>query len=384
MSRSAHQDAALVAQETLDRLTAEQASLLTLMDRGHALRAVSERVRGRLGVAFSMVGSFVGETMQLGHLSGNRTPLLDGLDVPVGIGLGGQVLRTDRPGQVTDYLTSISITHEFDEPVGAESLHAMLAVPVHVAGRTAGVLYAALRDRHPFGDAAVDDLVSLAGEASLAMDVFDRVEGHTRAAVTAERHRTSVALHDSVGAMLFGIGAQVRDLQGLDDVSPVLLGRLTTIEQQVSAAASALRESLRALSPATGDEQLAAGVLSACRAFSDRTGVDARGVVLGALPDVDSHRQAALRSVVNEGLLNVEKHAHASSVMVSLSATGGGIALAVADDGTGLGGSSCPQPFSSGLGLASLRGRLTEVGGRLDLVQDEDGGVTLRAWVPCP
>ena len=372
-----------LAQQALDQLTREQVELLTLMDRTSAFRAISDRVRSRLGADFAMVGTFSGETMQLRHLSGHRTPTLDGLLVPDGAGLGGRVLAEGGPAWVSDYISNPTITHDFDEPVAAEELKAMLAAPVLVGGEVVGVLYASMRHQGLFGDQAIDELMTLAQETARAMDVFGRVEAHTDAAITAERQRASVALHDSVGAILFGIGAQVRNLQADRDVPAHLSDRLTSIEDQVSAAASALRESLRALAPSEEDGELAAGAIGACDRFSRRTGIDARAVVLGTLPELDTARQELLLRVVHEGLLNVEKHSGASSVTVSLSAAGPGVGVAVADDGNGLGASTCPEPFSSGIGLQGLRLRVTENAGRLDVVEDDEGGVTLRAWIPC-
>jgi signal transduction histidine kinase len=83
-------------------------------------------------------------------------------------------------------------------------------------------------------------------------------------------------------------------------------------------------------------------------------------------------------------LHNAEKHARARSVVVSLHATDGGVSVVVADDGVGL-----DQPSdgngssSSGLGLEATANRLGQVGGQMVVSTNEDGGCTMRAWLPC-
>jgi two-component system sensor histidine kinase DesK len=69
---------------------------------------------------------------------------------------------------------------------------------------------------------------------------------------------------------------------------------------------------------------------------------------------------------------NVLRHSDAGRVRVSVSAR----AVEIVDDGSG------PPPGPDGSGLAGLRERMTEVGGRLDAGPAEGGGFRLYAEVP--
>jgi LuxR family transcriptional regulator, regulator of acetate metabolism len=113
-----------------------------------------------------------------------------------------------------------------------------------------------------------------------------------------------------------------------------------------------------------------------CRDFSSRTGVAAELVVLGDLPRLDEARSGALLRVAREALLNVEKHAHAHSVLVSLYPHEDGLVLSVADDGTGGTGDV------RGLGRSGISEAVERVGGRVSFAGNEEGGSTVRAWVP--
>jgi signal transduction histidine kinase len=86
-----------------------------------------------------------------------------------------------------------------------------------------------------------------------------------------------------------------------------------------------------------------------------------------------------LVTAVREALLNVEKHAHASAVVVSVGPRpGGGIVVAVIDDGTGL-----VPDHTPGLGLTSTADAVGRLGGAVRITSDPDGGAIWRIELPC-
>ncbi|MGW5722978.1 GAF domain-containing protein [Amycolatopsis sp. NPDC003865] len=362
----------------LGELLREREKLLGTLDRVAALHGTARLVRETVGAK----AGFVAELDQPGlavirWMSGTRTDSLQDLEVPVGQGIGGRVLALGRPVRVTDYVSSPAITHQFDAQVRGEGLAAMLAVPIVARGETVAIAYAAMREPADFGDDAVRRMEEVAREAGTALQLAKVAETDRTAAVAGERLRMQSALHDSVGALLFSIGVQVRDLHADAHGNPALEARLRRLEGDVSAAAGALRESLLALSESSPERALPVELAEHCRSFQARCGVPARFVQLAAVPPLDAERTALLVAAVREGLLNVEKHAGASSVIVSLLPSDDGVQVVVADDGTG----GEPVP-GTGMGLRTLSGRALRLGGRISLVRDDDDGCTLRAWVP--
>ncbi|MFD1660077.1 GAF domain-containing sensor histidine kinase [Streptomyces caeni] len=378
-----------------DRPGREHADLVGLLDRKAALREAARRARVVTGADISLVGQVEDEGVAvLRSWAGTQHRGLHGLVVPCGLGLGGKVLATGRPCVVRDYARSRSITHHFDEPITAEGIQSMLGVPVRHAGRVIGVIYVAHRDGAAFGTGAVTALSEIADATGVALTVADRADAQREAEAAAERRRIAVALHDSVGAMLFTIGAQVRDLRTGYTAEPGLTDRLGAVERQLAEAAAALRESLAALSTVPPDRSLSASVASDCRAFQERTDVASRALTLTELPELDPPRRRMLLATVREALLNVEKHAHASSVVVSLTAVDGGVMAAITDDGVGWPGHEEQTPDGEafgpesalpvgGIGLAALNDGLQRLGGSLQVIGNEDAGLTVRAWVPC-
>jgi signal transduction histidine kinase len=84
--------------------------------------------------------------------------------------------------------------------------------------------------------------------------------------------------------------------------------------------------------------------------------------------------------VVQEALANVQKHAGARHVDVSLDVTGDHLLLSIVDDGRGIQPAERSKPQSHG--LAGMRHRISALGGTLTVEPAPGGGTELRAIVP--
>ncbi|MGI0129239.1 MAG: sensor histidine kinase, partial [Thermoplasmata archaeon] len=188
------------------------------------------------------------------------------------------------------------------------------------------------------------------------------------------------ALHDSVGAMLFRIGADVRDLRTGGVADPTLVARLTALEERVAEASAALREAVGTLRDVPEENELGLVLHRDCGAFQARTQIATRAILLGKVPGLPSGRACLLRRVVREALLNVEKHARASSVVVSLAVVDNGVTVVISDDGVGC---STDGSGGTGIGLRSVAQGVADAGGTFGVIANDDGGTTVRAWVPC-
>lgn len=382
MKEVAAQDLALEAASELEQLERDYAAVIALLDRGAALRHATTLARQTLGVDMAMAGEVDDDvdTLVLRTFAGARTDALKELVVPPGTGLGGKVAVLRHPIWVPDYCTSAAITHDFDLYVRMEHLQGLLAVPILRGHEFHGVLYVGNRQRCVFGDRASETLLRIARQAGLAIDIAGRSREMSDVAVEEERGRIALSLHDTVGAMLFGITAAAKDLISEVEQGHPLRLRVDFIEQQAARAAGALRQALQALDETPREVALAVALKRDCSAFEARTGIRTKVVTLGDIGEIDGGRKSALLSAMREALLNVEKHAKANSVVVSLFRTDEGYAVVVADDGIGI---AAEQQRTAGLGLKATAERIAQVGGELMVAPgDEDGGTVMRAWVP--
>lgn len=114
--------------------------------------------------------------------------------------------------------------------------------------------------------------------------------------------------------------------------------------------------------------------------FAARTGLET-AVTTSKIDAVPLEQATCLYRVLQEGLRNVHKHAHASSVLVRLLRTRRGVGLCIHDDGRGiedLDGATC----RSGLGLTSMEERLRLVNGTFTIRSKPGDGTEIHAWVP--
>jgi signal transduction histidine kinase len=364
--------------DVLLALDAQYAEILGLLDRAAAVRRMVANVPPVTGVDIAWVGEPTGDDrIVLQHSVNTATGVVEGLVVPLGVGLGGRVMAARRPLWVSDYCADTDISHRFKSEAEAEGVKAMIAVPILHGGQMLGVLYGANRTETDFGDRATAALEQMATRTAAATVVAERARHAADVAVHEERRRLALELHDSVGAMLFTLGAGIRRLGSEPGLDIEIRSRLSALSLQAVEAAAALRGSLRVLSAPPEQVALGVAVREHCRAFAERTGIPARLIALTELPLLPPSRIAALADAAREGLLNVEKHANAESVVVSLFASGDGVAVTVSDDGRGL-----AEHTGSGLGLAAVTDRLARIGGRVTISPSEDGGITLHAWIP--
>jgi signal transduction histidine kinase len=100
---------------------------------------------------------------------------------------------------------------------------------------------------------------------------------------------------------------------------------------------------------------------------------------LSAIPD---EARLQLLRILQESLANVQRHAHAGQVRVTVEATNGSVVLIVADDGKGFDPMVVAEDGRPHLGLKIMRGRAERVGGSL-IIQSRPGeGTKIVARVP--
>jgi signal transduction histidine kinase len=187
-------------------------------------------------------------------------------------------------------------------------------------------------------------------------------------------------MHDSTVQDLVAIGLMLRRLQDMIDASEArkVLGDAREILGRT-------QQDLRTLSylmhpPMLDDQGLVVALQSLIRGLASRMRIRVTLVcetpALRTSPEVEN----ALYRVAQESLINVHKHAAASSAVVHYGHEPGRLLLEIEDDGTGI-PSDAELAIGSGVGIQSMRARLSQVGGTLTL-SNPGRGVLVRAEVP--
>ena len=130
----------------------------------------------------------------------------------------------------------------------------------------------------------------------------------------------------------------------------------------------------------TTDVELGMAIDILASRFSQHTGIAVRVTQLGRAQQVRYAQRQLLVRLAQEALLNVQQHAHASSVSVTLRYDSSSVVLMIQDDGIGLLDGTYERP--GWRTLRTMQYRLAEHDGRLDVFELDGGGVTVRASLP--
>jgi signal transduction histidine kinase len=128
-----------------------------------------------------------------------------------------------------------------------------------------------------------------------------------------------------------------------------------------------------------GGGDLGARLRAAAARFEERYGGTATVVVAPDTPPLPDRAAEALAGAVGEALANAGKHGGAARVTVYAEPADGDLFCSVKDDGAGFD----PTATTEGAGLGrSVRGRIAEVGGRVEVDGRPGRGTEVRCWVP--
>lgn len=207
--------------------------------------AVLERVGRAAAQSIDSDVGFVGlldgpDHLRLTAVHGGHTSALETIRVERGRGLGGKVLAGCGPSSVREYVSSDSITHEYDTQISEEGLRGVLCLPLTVGSELAGVAYVSDRTPKIYTDVMVDRVLTAVESAKLALSLADRSRALTEAAIEAERARTARALDASVGEHLGHISAIAKTIAEDPNSSAALISQAVSLLENAGLATSAL------------------------------------------------------------------------------------------------------------------------------------------------
>lgn len=198
-----------------------------------AVRELARRTR--FPVAFG--GLIEDGAVSVTSITGSRTRSLEGLQVRPERGLGGRAMSELRPRMTSDYGASRQITHDYDGFVLGEGLRTLLAIPIVVAGRSRGVLYAGAWYESPIGGVTTTPALTVADALASELRIQDEVERRLRSEA-----RTPVPVTPSEREELRESFAELRSIAAsVTDAS--LRARLGRLEHKLIAAAGSSKGS---------------------------------------------------------------------------------------------------------------------------------------------
>ncbi len=196
-----------------------------------------------------------------------------------------------------------------------------------------------------------------------------------RLAAGEERLRLARDLHDSVKQQVFVTSMEIGAARALLERDPrsakTHLEEADAANRRVQEDLNALIHEMRPLG--TQGRGLAAAVRDYAADWSHRHRIRVAVRVRGGI-EVSSGVEESLLRVVQESLTNVLKHSRASEALIDLERAGDELRLSVRDNGIGFDPAS---DAGRGFGLASMRERVEELGGRVWVESRRGGGTRI-------
>ena len=210
----------------------------------------------------------------------------------------------------------------------------------------------------------------------------------------AERTRLSRDIHDTIAQGFTSIGLLARGALQQEGARPEAghggAAAARVLEQIDALARDSLvdvRRIVAALAPAELDEGALAGAIARMLGrLEAEAGISTELRVDAPFPALPTAVEVALLRTAQSALANVRQHAAATRVVVSLADAEHTVRLDIVDDGRGFDVRSWDRAGrtlgASGYGLHSMRDRLRELGGGLEVESAPGDGTALSAFAP--
>jgi two-component system NarL family sensor kinase len=185
-----------------------------------------------------------------------------------------------------------------------------------------------------------------------------------------ERARLSRDLHDGISQALVSVKLQLEAgiirLDGDAAQQQQARGALERTVEQVKSVLGEVRRISHDLRPALLDDLgLAPALDYLASEFGRHSGTPVRFHAEGPMDGVPEMAGTVLFRIAQEALTNVERHAGARQVEMSLVRRGRCLSLGIADDGGGFDAHDIAQHPQRGIGLRNMMERMEAIGGRL-------------------
>ena len=255
-----------------------------------------------------------------------------------------------------------------------------LVLPLVSGGVTLGVVAAARDEPIVLGPVGAA-VLALLGDLLTAGIATARLRQEVqRSEIERERMRLAGEVHDGLAQDL-ALATRELSLLEWEAAGDRREASWARLREAVASAHRIVRARLEDLTVSVPLGGIGPAIGQICARFAKR-GVPVTFESSGPAVDVSPEETAVAARVVTEALSNVERHARASVVRVTLALAGDGLVLEVADDGMGFTTGAAGGPGEGHFGLTLMRERAHSVNAALDVESRAPGGTRVRLRLP--
>lgn len=376
----------------LEALNLSGLSLITELDLGVVLQKVVDLSRELVSARYGALGVLddSGIAFQQFITSGMTKEERAAIGKPPqGRGLFRYLTDEGKPLMIEDIAS-----HEkaYGFPENHPEMRSMLAVPIKSQGKVIGNLYLTekLDPWNPhshellhFDDEDLRVLELFATQSAIAIENARLYRQVQQLAVLEERQRFGMDLHDGVIQSIYAVGLMLESIAHQVDTRPEMAREgIEDAIRSLNTAIRDIRNYILDLRPQHFQgRNIVQGVEELARALRANTFMD----VFVEITDVDSESVSPEQTVevlhiAQEALQNVQKHAQASEVSISLRSQNGALILDIVDNGVSITPASLQR--SVGNGLANMQDRAASLKGEIKINPSLGGGTEVHLKVP--
>lgn len=192
-----------------------------------------------------------------------------------------------------------------------------------------------------------------------------------------EKNELGKELHDNVNQML-GAAKLYLELSLTEEMSReyIIKGRDIVVD-----AIEEIRNLTKSLvGPIVREISLVESIRDLIDTFLHQKDTHIRFRAEGISEDLPPNLKLMFFRIVQEQLTNIQKHARAKNVNITIKGIGETIKLCIRDDGVGFD----PATKKKGIGLSNIHSRTQIYNGRFDIKSAPDKGCRLTVTIPCP
>ncbi len=206
-----------------------------------------------------------------------------------------------------------------------------------------------------------------------------QLSDHQETIKEEERHRIALDIHDDLGQNLMALKIDASMLHARTGKNhPRLHKQVQRVLDNIDQTIKSVRTIINDLHPSTLELGLGPAIEWLLKQFERRSNIVCTLDVDDDGSRLNQRHTAAIFRIVQESLSNIERHACASAVQVTLKLSAARLSVIVADNGIGI--SPDDRSKSTSFGLKGIQERVDSFGGQFLITNDH--GTTLSILIP--
>ncbi len=259
-----------------------------------------------------------------------------------------------------------------------------LFVPISAGNKRVGYFYLSNKAGDDgFNNADYELIEMLASHTAVIIQNAHAYEEVSRLAVTTERARIGMDLHDGVIQSIYAVGlilesariAAPSEATETDKLMTHAIGELNNTIRDI-------RNFILDLRPHRFDGNLKQALARLIREFQANTMVSVSTTISTATGILSADASLAVFLTTQETLANIARHARATEVTLSVQHINDQVILEITDNGRGFNMQTLKQT-TVGHGLSNMRSRTEELRGELEISSEEGRGTAVSLILPC-